>query len=88
MAYFQVSMDWRCLACRGEGTRWFAHEADSIYVPGSSALNIDYGNQLEMAEVDHSLTGCNGRLEQEGGTCRKVTRQDLQDPLWLEVVGK
>ncbi len=88
MAYFQVSMDWRCLSCRKEGTHWFEYEADTVEVPSSSSVQIDYGLELELAEAGHALTGCNGRLEQGGGTYRKVPQSAFQDPLWLEVTGR
>lgn len=82
-------MDWRCLECRRSGTRWFEYEAESVEVPNSSSIKIDYGYQLERAEVEHSMENrCNGRLEQGGGTYRQVPKSAFQDPLWLEVKGK
>jgi hypothetical protein len=81
-------MDWRCLSCRREGTRWFEYEANTVEVPNSSSIKIDYGLQIELAETEHSLTGCKGRLEQEGGTYRQVDKSAFKDPLWLEVTGR
>jgi hypothetical protein len=89
MAHFQVSMDWQCRECRRSGTRWFEYEAGTVEVPNSSSIKIDYGNQLELAETEHSMESrCNGQLEQGGGTYRQVSKSAFSDPLWLEVKGK
>jgi hypothetical protein len=66
-----VGMDWHCSVCRREGTRWFLSQ-----IKGDG--QVDYGVHLELAEADHFLSGCKGRLVRDGGIHRDIFPGDIE----------
>jgi hypothetical protein len=84
--FFQVGMDWHCLGCRRVGTRWFVLPRASVTFGPGSGVRVDVGLEEELAEVDHALSGCDGRVVREGfAMVREVAKEELKSPVWLEV---
>ena len=55
--------DWRCLACRTEGSMPY----DSLTTSTKDPMTFDFNEMVTNVEVEHALTGCKGRIEYTGG---------------------
>ena len=48
-----------------------------------NALSAHQALEEELAEVDHALSGCGGRVVREGfAMVREVAKEELRDPVW------
>ena len=57
------SFDWKCLACRAEGTKAYTN----LVTKTESPKICDFDEMVTAVEVEHALTGCNGHVEYAGG---------------------